>query len=555
MATREQLESALQKADSAGDVEAARMLAGAIKAGDYDQPEDTFAQNALDVAGEFAAGANRTLMWVPDTVVKAINQIPGVDIPTPSEMIESVSGYMPGEGGFMEPGTARNAVAAAGEVLAPGAMGMYPVQRNLASLPQAAAEFAGLGTAKAPASIPIIDAGLDKAAQRNVSRDLAVKTAKGDVAGAGFKLDPDGNVVRDAAQELALKKGLSRGVVAQVAQAGKADKSKVNQMLDIVDAGLKNKTVGDFNLPRQVLGDSMYSRYSVVEEVNERAARAVGREAQALKDIPFDAGAFTDGPIRSFLEDLRGLDVVVSPTGKLDFSRSAFRGSPGAQKVIRKTVKDLFKTQAESLYDVHTLKQFIDDMVEEYGKSSGGLSGRADRVVKRFRHNLNEFMRQRSTAYAEANDIFSETIDILNEADRLVGRNNAVDPRSLARTARKAVSNYATGDQVMDLLVDLDDVAKKYGADFADDLKTQVSVVQTIEQLFPTARPPASFAGDISKTLDYAKRSMTGGKAGAAMAAVDATVDAAKKKLGKGEDERLAEMVKIIRGLAEDSAK
>lgn len=111
-------------------------------------PKDSFLKNAWDVANEFSAGANRAVVGTldfigPDTVNAGL-RLAGSDkqVPTLRGMMQP-TGI---EGGFMEPGTARNAVAAAGEVL-PGAVAVGQWLRMAASrLPAAfAGESAGTG--------------------------------------------------------------------------------------------------------------------------------------------------------------------------------------------------------------------------------------------------------------------------------------------------------------------------------------------------------------------------------------------------------------------------
>lgn len=109
---------------------------------------DSFLKNALDVGNEFAAGANRAVVGAldfigPDTINAGL-RLAGSD-----KQVPTLRGLMQPtgiEGGFMEPGTARNAVAAAGEVL-PAAVAVGQGFRMAASrLPTAfAGESAGTG--------------------------------------------------------------------------------------------------------------------------------------------------------------------------------------------------------------------------------------------------------------------------------------------------------------------------------------------------------------------------------------------------------------------------
>lgn len=117
---------------------------------------DSFLDNALDVAGEAAAGANRafvdTLDFLGPGSVNAALRLAGVDAQIPT-FGEAFRENAPGaEGGFMEPGTARDVVQAAGATI-PAAGSLVPAAgRNLATIPGALAEITGFGTAGPTAS-------------------------------------------------------------------------------------------------------------------------------------------------------------------------------------------------------------------------------------------------------------------------------------------------------------------------------------------------------------------------------------------------------------------
>lgn len=133
---------------------------------------DSFVKDTRDVAGEYSASVNGALMWVPDTAAKALDKIIGgysglsvlatggsVDeavasvnkqrIPTPSDVIEGATGHRPGQGDFMEPGLARDAVKAAGQTTAIATGGGALLRNAAARLPAATAgEGVGRGVVR-----------------------------------------------------------------------------------------------------------------------------------------------------------------------------------------------------------------------------------------------------------------------------------------------------------------------------------------------------------------------------------------------------------------------
>lgn len=481
---------------------------------------------ALNFAGELAAGANRSIMWPVDTLASIPNLIPGVDIPNVSETVERVTGHNPTQGGFMEPGPARDATQAAGEVLVPGAMAMAPAQvRNLAAPGGALAEFLGFGskysnlptevaqtTQKAiergknlPAIKPQTTLG-EKFAPNKIKQqatEMAIKRGEGDVAAAGYRLDDAGRVVEDALQKKAIKMGLDKGVVAQIAAAPERDRQVMARMMELLEQGTNNKTFGDFNPPRLALGDSLFDRFQTLDAARKQAGQAVKAETDALRNVPYSSEAFNQGPLKGFLESLADLGVTVRRDGAVNFDNSALRGLDGPQSIIRATIGELFDRPPNSAHDLHNMKIWLDEAVLNWDnmKPPGGQKGKVDRVMSDLRGNINQFLRDMSPGYAEANKAYSETTGALENIRKMIGRNNEPTERSLSRAARSALSNAQKSDNTLQMLTDLDEMAKRYGNP-GGSLDTQVSFVQTLEKLFPNSKPPASFGGEVSKAFN-----------------------------------------------------
>ena len=156
MATKARLEQALRNADAAGDTEAAKAFANAIRSGQYDdvqqaqqeQPKEKgFLQKAGDVALEGMAAVNRGAAGIADFAVSPINA--GLELAGSSARIPSaVDALAPAtSGNFMEDGLGKDIVRAAGETV-PAALAMGGALRAGAqSLPAMgqAAESVGAG--------------------------------------------------------------------------------------------------------------------------------------------------------------------------------------------------------------------------------------------------------------------------------------------------------------------------------------------------------------------------------------------------------------------------
>jgi len=161
MATKERLEQALRNADAAGDVEAAKAFANAIRNGQYDaekMPDEgsgildsinsAITNNPVGATiAEGAAAVNRGATQLADMVTtepaNAVLELAGSDmrIPSITKSLSSATG-----GGFMEVGMPRDIVRAAGEVV-PGAVVAGGLVRGAAEqLPAVAGAAEKIGT-------------------------------------------------------------------------------------------------------------------------------------------------------------------------------------------------------------------------------------------------------------------------------------------------------------------------------------------------------------------------------------------------------------------------
>ena len=156
MATKARLEQALRNADAAGDVEAAKAFANAIRSGQYDdaqqapqeQPQEkNLLQKAGDVALEGMAGVNRGAAGLVDFATSPINA--GLELAGSNARIPSaVDALAPATtGNFMQDGLGKDITRAAGETV-PAALAMGGALRAGAqALPQMgrASESVGAG--------------------------------------------------------------------------------------------------------------------------------------------------------------------------------------------------------------------------------------------------------------------------------------------------------------------------------------------------------------------------------------------------------------------------
>lgn len=473
-------------------------------------------QDALNVLGEFAASANRSVTEFidflgPDTA-NAILQLAGSEsrVPTLTSALEQ-TGI---RGGFMQPGVARDVTRAAG-ALVPVAASMAPVQgRNLANnAVDMAEEFLGVGSAKITEPVRQVAASVSDTVQNALpskakqAARLPLLRQSGDIAAAGFKLNDAGRVVRDAAQQKALKAGVDEGAVAMFSSANKATRTRLREMLDVVEKGKKNLEFRNMNRPSRVVGDAITDRLQIIQKANRAAAGQLDNVASSLKGKPVNI----DDAMGRFLQDLDDAGIGFDQkTGALNFDGSDIEGLTDAQNIVKRVVNRLYNTQdpTQNAYNVHRAKKFIDEQVS-YGKTQAGLSGRMETIVKRLRRNLDQTLDKSFPEYDRVNTAYKETRDVIDEVQSLAG--SRVDlygenaNKALGVMSRKVLSNYATGTSMEEMLQALDNTARRYStplnASVDDELIKLISAESEMRRLFPTAVSSNTFQGEIGSEV------------------------------------------------------
>lgn len=489
---------------------------------------DSLGSDTLDVIGELAAASNRSVAEFIDFLgpktANAILSLAGSQkrVPLLTEAL-APTGI---QGNFMEPGVARDLTKVAGQLI-PVAAGMKPVAgRDLTKPLDAAAEFIGAGTQKVTQPVTQAATAVTGAVQDALpskareAAKLPLLRQSGDVVAAGFKLEGD-KVVKDAIQQKALKAGLDEGAVAMIAASNKATKSRIKDMVAVLEGGRKNLEYRNFNTPQKVVGEAITDRLKVIQGANRQAASQLDNVANSLKGKLVDVS----GPMKKFIADLDAEGIAFDErTGALDFSNSSIEGLTDAQDIITRVVRRLHNTAdpTQNAYNVHRAKKFIDEQVT-YGKSQAGLSGRMEGIVKGLRRNLDQTLDNAFPAYNRVNTIYAETRGVLDDLQGLAGKkvdlNGDNVSKALGTMSRKVLSNYNTGTATEDLFKSLDEVSRKYGSPLTsridDELFKLVSTEAEIRKMFPSAIKPNTFQGEIGTEIARSAADMaTGNKIG-----------------------------------------
>lgn len=312
----------------------------------------------------------------------------------------------------------------------------------------------------------------------------AIETGSGDKIGAGFDVTPYGVVRENPAERAAMDQGWDDELIGAMKNATPTDRAAMKEMTDIRRRGSQNLLEKMENRPAKIAGESLMKRFKVVKAANRKAGQAVDRESRKLGGIDVDTFDLTN----NFAESLQDrLKVTLTPDGKIDFRDSAIEKQAGARKALDDLVEIMGRGGKPDAERLHFMKKYIDEQVT-FGKSQEGLAGETERILKTLRSDINNAIRDVSPDYAAANDAYSETIGALDNFQDVMGKKvdltGSRADEAVGRNLRKLMSNYGVRENLFDSIAEIEQVAKKHGGEFDDNILLQAGYAQKLDDMF-----------------------------------------------------------------------
>ncbi len=628
MATREQLESALRNAHSAGDGVAARKLALAIKSGDFESPtpkqnptktviekesfsipeilkQETLTQKIMSGLAEPITASAGNIAGTSGAGLSSAPALLSGDTKEAKEIAESVSGKFAeatqpktesgkavmetigdlaqygGElanipmsyvGGFadylstLDPESAKKTI---GEIQDQGffnVLGDKVYEETGSDILQSLAR----STPEIIGSIVPLKGVRSKRVENNrelirriESEDPSTELAKLEVSQlpteqvrAELELPRVGPLKPEQSQKIlnlveksktvktnqsavnTIKQGFDEGVIRAINTSIPKNREKLTEMVNILEKGRNDKKYQVKNRPADVVGDSLAERIKFLKVKNKKSGADVEKEAQSLKGKPVDFGT----PTNSFISKLSDEGVTFGENMQPNFVGSTFDGAKGAEDIITKALKRMEKSGTLDAYDIHRFKKTIDEWVFQGKRSEGGLSGRAERIIKGFRSDLDSALDNTYPAYDKANTEFSQTIGPINQINDALKVKVPIDSpyyvSAVGQELRKTMSNYKSRNELFEGIESISDAVDKMGGNFSDDILLQALFANELDAVFgPVAR--TSLAGNVGQEIKRGARALRSPE--------DASADAAASLIDKARGINEKNAIKYIK--------
>ncbi len=374
----------------------------------------------------------------------------------------------------------------------------------------------------------------------------ALESGSSEGVGAGFQLTPKGLVQEAPLEQAALKQGWSEGTIAALKNASPADKKAMAQMTQLREQAKLDEFKGVGIRPARVAGDALLERFNTVKTANKKAGQAVDREARALAGQAVEGAVEIADDFRRVLDE--DLAVSLTPEGNLNFFDSIIEDNPAAKKAISDVVKVMKRGKPGEPITadrLHFIKKKIDDAVT-FGKSAEGLAGQAESALKDLRFSINSTLRENFPEYGAANQAYSETIDVLDTFQDIMGRKvNLSGERAneaVGRNLRKVMSNYNSREQLQDVIQNIEEVAVKHGGEFDTNVELLAFYADALDKRFGKTGA-TTFGGEIQAAIETAM----GGKTGLTAAAIDKLASTAEELRGINDEGAFKAMNELLK--------
>jgi hypothetical protein len=325
--------------------------------------------------------------------------------------------------------------------------------------------------------------------------------------------------VKDPLQTKAIDMGFDKKHIPDFVNASPATKAGGREIVKARRKALERGRDEIDNRSSDVIGLSVFNRIKALDGDKEAAGKALGAEAQKLRGKNIDTrSAFED-----FRDDLIAADVSVdADSGKLIFKGSILDDVVGARIVnnvferarvaMQPKIKD--GVPQGNAYELHKLKQYIDNKVSYKKHGKEGLDAAGERIVSKLRHNLNEKLRDLSPQYKKENIKYKAALDGIEGLDDIItSKIDVTDPRAvrfLGTKMRGVMSNADYGSLLINALDDIEKTIVKHGHKFSDDPITLTQINQQLDEVMGTqAKTSAQGIADQELSRQFGDRSST----------------------------------------------
>ena len=326
------------------------------------------------------------------------------------------------------------------------------------------------------------------------------------------------SIQKDKQAVEASAQGFDEGFIDTVKkEASDADLIAMQEMTDISEKGKKNPLYEVDNQPADVAGKVLLDKINEVKRVNRKAGQNIDKVARSLANQKIDVSMIGD----DFIGALDELDVRIGNDGKLNFEDSFMNTLPGSKKAVKHVFEELVKNQNPSAYDLHKIKRFIDEQIT-YGKSVTGLGREANQALKKLRRDIDTKLDEKFPEYNEANTVYADTVGVLDEIQRLAGKNTDLTSDSakgsLGKLSRRLMSNAQSRGQLQDAITDIDTALKSHG---------NYGALNRLEGPEGSKSGPANlkmlmlYADELDKVVGTSARTSLTGSMGTALDAID----------------------------------
>jgi len=249
--------------------------------------------------------------------------------------------------------------------------------------------------------------------------------------------------------------------------------------------------------PQAVVGKPIISKIkrldrqvkSLGKRLDDTAQGLSGKKLMGTRDI-----------LNSVDDSLEKIGVTKLDNG-LDFIGSNLEGLGSNEKIINNIYKRILNAKDAS--DFHRIKRYIDNNVS-FGKTSGGFTGESERLIKGWRHIIDEKLDNQFKAYNKINSELARKIDPLNRIKKML-KVDKLDNDLMASKAgvfaRRLTGNAPSGADLRQLLRDLDRATMVKGK---TTIKTEAlqDLYNILEKYFPEITGKTSFKGLVSAGID-----------------------------------------------------